>query len=181
MEYHISSLQLIPKSARYNVWVFGLSFAAIAGCNPTGCIDACLLWILCVVRYLRRADHPSRGVLPSVACLSVIVKLRHWRRPAPLGVVVPWVKKKISSREVYTNTNTHFSPFNLHVVIRSRYRSSVSHWNSCSFEDTNSQIHLMPSNCTYCEYVPVGTQVTISGSVYCVAGVDQAENTTPVW
>jgi hypothetical protein len=32
-------------------------------------MDVCLLWVLCVVRYrsLRRTDHPSRGVLPTVA------------------------------------------------------------------------------------------------------------------
>ena len=33
--------------------------------------------VLCQAeRFLRRADHSSRGVLPSVVCLSVIVKLR---------------------------------------------------------------------------------------------------------
>jgi hypothetical protein len=31
----------------------------------------CVKW-----RFLRRADHSSRGVVPSVLCLSVIVKLR---------------------------------------------------------------------------------------------------------
>jgi hypothetical protein len=38
----------------------------------------CLLWVLCVVRYrsLRQADHSSRGVLPSVVCLSVILNPR---------------------------------------------------------------------------------------------------------
>jgi hypothetical protein len=31
-------------------------------------MDVCLLWVFCVVRYrsLRRADHSSRGVLPTV-------------------------------------------------------------------------------------------------------------------
>ena len=41
----------------------------------------CLLWVLCVVRYrsLRRADHSSRGVLPTVvASLCVIWKPREW-------------------------------------------------------------------------------------------------------
>jgi len=38
------------------------------GSNPTGGMDICLLWVLFVVRYrsLRRADHASRGVLPTV-------------------------------------------------------------------------------------------------------------------
>ena len=36
--------------------------------SPTGGMDVCLLWVLCVVNYrsLRRADHSSRGVLPTV-------------------------------------------------------------------------------------------------------------------
>jgi len=34
-----------------------------------------------------RADHPSRGVLPSVMCLSMIVKPQS---PDPLGPVAPW-------------------------------------------------------------------------------------------
>jgi hypothetical protein len=35
---------------------------------PTVCVDMCLLWVLCVARYrsLRRTDHSSRGVLPTV-------------------------------------------------------------------------------------------------------------------
>jgi hypothetical protein len=164
------------------VLVFGLSFVGIAGLNPTGCMNACLLWILCVVRYsfLRRADHPSREVLSSVVCLSVIVEPRHWKGPAQLWGVTTW-GKKISSREVYTHTHAHFSPFNLHNGSRYVYGSSVSHWTSCSFKDTNGQIQLMSSNCIYCEEVPVGTPVTICGSGFGVAGVDKAENTTPVW
>ena len=41
-----------------------------------GC--GCMSRVLCVGRYkfLRRADHPSRGVLLDVVCLSVIVKPR---------------------------------------------------------------------------------------------------------
>jgi hypothetical protein len=40
-------------------------------------MEACLLWVLCVLRYrfLGRADHSSRGDLPSVVCpMSVIAK-----------------------------------------------------------------------------------------------------------
>ena len=42
--------------------------AEILGSNPTGGMDICLLWVSCVVsqRSLRRADHSSRGVLPTV-------------------------------------------------------------------------------------------------------------------
>jgi hypothetical protein len=52
---------------------------------------------LCVARYRsqRRADHSPRGVLPSVVCLSVIVKPRQWGGPGPLGVVAPgWGDEK---------------------------------------------------------------------------------------
>jgi hypothetical protein len=48
--------------------VYGRSPAAIVGSNPTEGMDVCLLCV-CVVRYrsLRRSDHPSRRVLPTVA------------------------------------------------------------------------------------------------------------------
>jgi hypothetical protein len=44
--------------------------------NPVGDMDIYLLGVLRVVRYrsLRRADHSSRGVLPSVVCLSEIAE-----------------------------------------------------------------------------------------------------------
>ena len=66
----------IPVAEQSKVWVCGRSLAGIAGSNAAGAVDDCLLWVLCVVRYrpLRRADPSSRGVLPSVVCLSVIVK-----------------------------------------------------------------------------------------------------------
>jgi hypothetical protein len=46
---------------------------------------------LCVVRQrsLRRADQSSRGVLPSVVCLSVIAKPRQLGGPGPIGAVAP--------------------------------------------------------------------------------------------
>jgi hypothetical protein len=54
-------------------------------------VDICLLWVLCVVTYksLLRADHSSRGVLPNVVCLSVVVKPRQWGVPGPLGDIAP--------------------------------------------------------------------------------------------
>ena len=43
--------------------------------------------VLCVIRkrFLRRADHSSRGVLPSGVCLSAIVKPRQKGGPGPQG------------------------------------------------------------------------------------------------
>jgi hypothetical protein len=42
--------------------IHGRSFAGIAGSNPAGDMDICLLWLLCVVRqrYLREVDQISK-------------------------------------------------------------------------------------------------------------------------
>jgi hypothetical protein len=55
-------------------------------------MDVCLLWVLCVVgqRSLRRTDHSSRGVLPTVvrrcvwstAKANKINRLNQWATPA---------------------------------------------------------------------------------------------------
>ena len=60
---------LLANMWAYRAWVCGHSSAEIVGSNPTGDMDDCLLWVLCVFGYrsLRRADHSSRGVLPNVA------------------------------------------------------------------------------------------------------------------
>ena len=67
----------IPVAARSKAWVCGSSPAGIVGSNTAGGMDVSLV-SLCDIRHrsLRRADHMSRGVLPSVVCLSVIVKPR---------------------------------------------------------------------------------------------------------
>ena len=48
--------------------VYDRSPSEIAGSNPAGGLDVCLLWLFCVVRWksLRRADRSSRGVLSTV-------------------------------------------------------------------------------------------------------------------
>ena len=58
----------VPVAARSKAKVCGRSPAEIVGSNPTVGMDICLLWVSCVVRYrsLRRADHSSIGVLPTV-------------------------------------------------------------------------------------------------------------------
>ena len=74
----------------------------------------CLFLMSCVVRYrsLRRADHSSRGVLPSVVCLSVIVKPRQWGGHGPLKAVAPWKKEYLhygySRQKIYTCTENIF-------------------------------------------------------------------------
>ena len=54
-------------------------------------MDVCLLRVLCVDRQtaLRWTDHSSRGVLPTVVCLSVIVEPQRGG-PGPLGAVELW-------------------------------------------------------------------------------------------
>jgi hypothetical protein len=71
-------LQMIPMAAHSKGWDCGRSISGSAGSNPPGGMDVSLLWVLYVFRWrsLWRADHSSRGVLPSLVCLSVIVKPR---------------------------------------------------------------------------------------------------------
>jgi hypothetical protein len=68
----------IPVAARCKAWVCGRSLAGVAVSNPSGSMDT-VSKELCDARWrsLRRADHSSKGVLPSVVCLSVIVKPRY--------------------------------------------------------------------------------------------------------
>ena len=75
----------IPVAARSKAWDWCYSLAGVTGSNPAGarkseCVSE---WVLCVVRNrsLRRVDHSSRGDLPSVVCLSVIVKSWPWSWP----------------------------------------------------------------------------------------------------
>ena len=57
----------VPLAARCKAWVYGCSPAGIGGSNPAGGIAVSLVSVM--LRSLRRADHSSRGGLPSVACL----------------------------------------------------------------------------------------------------------------
>ena len=59
-------------------------------------MDVCLLWVLCVVRKrsLRRPDHSSRGVLPTVLRRCVWSrKPQEWGRHDPRWVAAPQQKK----------------------------------------------------------------------------------------
>ena len=47
MEYELSVP--VPVAARSKAWVYGRSPAEIVGSNPTGGMDFCLLWVLCVL------------------------------------------------------------------------------------------------------------------------------------
>jgi hypothetical protein len=47
---HYFSTQSTPGDARSKARVCGCSLAGIAGLNPTGGTDVCLVWVLCVAR-----------------------------------------------------------------------------------------------------------------------------------
>jgi len=68
-------------------WDYGFEFHLAHGC---------VFWVLCVVRQrsLRRTDHSSRGVLPSLVCLPECEQGTSHRRPRPTRTVEPWEKKK---------------------------------------------------------------------------------------
>jgi len=73
---HVDSLTIktdgdrpIPVAARTKTWVYSRPLTGNAGSNLDGGMDVC---IVCVVRLrsLHRDQHSSRGVLPSVVCLT---------------------------------------------------------------------------------------------------------------
>ena len=70
LTYSLSWLGLrVPVATRSKAYVCGgRSPAETVGSNPAGCMDTCLLCVLCVVgwRSLRRTDHSYSEVLPTV-------------------------------------------------------------------------------------------------------------------
>jgi hypothetical protein len=89
----------VPVAARSNAWV----------CGPLACWDYGYesrrghgsLLLVNVVRStsLRRADHSSRGVLPSVVCVTEPDhETSIMRRPWSTRAVEPWSQKRIISR-----------------------------------------------------------------------------------
>jgi len=82
-------MKMIPAAEQSKAWVGRGYIIGIAGSNPAGVMDICLLWVLYVVRwrYIRRANHSFGGVLPSFVCLSVSAELQKLGGPGPLGAV----------------------------------------------------------------------------------------------
>jgi len=66
----------ISLAARSEGWFCGRSLVGIVSLNRAGGMVLCPLRLFYIARYrsLRRANYSSRGVVPSVVCLSVIVK-----------------------------------------------------------------------------------------------------------
>jgi hypothetical protein len=91
----------IPVVSKSKPWVYSRSLTATGVSNPTGGMDVCFLWVLCVVRYrsLQLADHLPRGVLPSVVCLNLISKPQWWGGLGPLGLSSHEKKKTLTVGE----------------------------------------------------------------------------------
>ena len=92
---------------RSKAWVCGRWLVGSAGSNPAKGMDVCLLWVLCIIRQrsLQQADHSSRGALPTVVGLSVIVQPRQRGRPGPLGTAAAWTIKSAWSHEATSNAD----------------------------------------------------------------------------
>jgi hypothetical protein len=78
----------IPLAVRSKARVCGRSPDEIVGSNPTGCIDDCLLWVLCVVRYRGLCDELITRPKESYRLWCVVVfylKTSWMRRPWPTG------------------------------------------------------------------------------------------------
>jgi hypothetical protein len=80
----------IPVVAGSKAGVWGLSLAGIVGSHPAGAWMSVRVSVVCcqVKRSLGRADHSSRGVLPSVACLCDL-ESSIMRKPWPTRGVKP--------------------------------------------------------------------------------------------
>jgi hypothetical protein len=72
--YNHTNFVPIPVATHCKAWVCG-RLAGVAGSSPAGNMDGLsLVSVVCCQKSLRRADHSSGGVLPSVLCLIVIYK-----------------------------------------------------------------------------------------------------------
>ena len=63
----------VPVAAWSKTWVCGRSPAGIVGSSPPGGMDVSVVSVV-MYRSHRRADHTSRGVLPTVMCRCVLFR-----------------------------------------------------------------------------------------------------------
>jgi len=108
----------IPLTAQSKAYVCGRSPFEIVVSNPTGGRGVCLVWVLWVFRQksLRRADHSSIGVLPTVACHCVWSrKLKNEEGMARVG---PQRQKEI---EYLYNKITSLLLWIYHIKVASEY------------------------------------------------------------
>ena len=87
---------LVSLSNHALSWVCGRSFAGIVGSNPTGGMDVCLLWVLCVFRglcvWLITRPEESYRLWCVVECDRNLVNetLAHWRLSRPKQTIMPY-------------------------------------------------------------------------------------------
>ena len=90
----------VAAAARSKAYVCGRLPAEIAGSNPTGGMDVCLLWVLCVVRGWSLVQ---RSPTDSDASLCVILKPKEWEDPGPRRAAEP----QYIYIYIHTHTHTH--------------------------------------------------------------------------
>jgi hypothetical protein len=125
-------------AARSKAWVCGRSLAGIVDSNPGEGMDVCLLWVLCVVtqRSLRRADHSSRGVLPTVCDLETSTM----RRPRP----------EFGCCATGKETNGNWREVQIMTFLIIQFYSPSRHWflsasniNCCTVNTQDSEISML--------------------------------------
>ena len=129
-------------AARSKAWVCGRSPAEIVGSNPIGGIDVCLLWVLCVVRYrsLRRADHSSRGVLPTVVRRCVwFRKPQEWGGHDPRWVAAPQQKKKLEKMHL-VGCFRNYEYIAMHGFMNVNIKKTRVFWNFTSVDCWNTEV-----------------------------------------
>jgi hypothetical protein len=92
------SSPLNPVAMQSKAWVCGHSLGMQVR-SLQGHVCLSLVSVVCCQRSVRRTDHSSGGVQPSVVCLSVIISPRQWGGLDPLGLL-PMVKKILVVRTV---------------------------------------------------------------------------------
>ena len=80
---------ICPLAARSKTWVCGRSLAGTPGLNPAGDMDVCLLWVLCVVRYVP-ASGPSLVLRNPTECYECDQEVSIIRRPLHTRAVALW-------------------------------------------------------------------------------------------
>jgi hypothetical protein len=95
-------LRPIPVTEQSKARVCGHSLAGIAGSNSAGGMNVCLLCDVVKHTPLRRADHSSRGVLPSVGASLCVIRCNNnplhlqWERQTEAGLTKEGRKKEHS-------------------------------------------------------------------------------------
>jgi hypothetical protein len=92
-------INVIPRRSRWPLRIRrGSAAARLLGLRVRilpGHACLCFVSVVC-------CHHSSKGVLPSVVCLCVIVKPRQWRGLGPLGAVEPWKKNVVRQGTCFT-------------------------------------------------------------------------------